>query len=363
MNSTTIKWLFVLLCISYANNAIAQFTITYDHLIHPGDSVSRKQLDTTNFSYGNAGSNVIWDYSTINFIGQNPTIFYTSGSPTYCMTYPANIAFGYASSWPAPPAHNYTYFLSDSTQFSYVGSCYFHAFGGTINLVYSDPLAISVAPLGFQDSLTDTFLATELSGTSILDTNIHDGYSQFIYDAYGELRLPWAIYSNVARVKQIIYQKDTALSSPNGPGEVNIYNGIAFSWYDINTRGTVLVYGEGVITNIPPNGPTTNTPYKVLVAETNLTTGLYAPVSSKKSFNLYPNPSNGKFTIHASEFKNFNEPAYIKVRDLQGRTIHQLVVSDKLDNYEIDLTAVDKGMYIVTLIVKGTCYSKKVMIQ
>jgi len=73
---------------------------------------------------------------------------------------------------------------------------------------------------------------------------------------------------------------------------------------------------------------------------------------------IYPNPSNGRFTI---EFKNNNEVNGIKIFDLTGKMVYNELFDD---NYkEIDLSNLAKGVYILQMIVEDNELSTKLLIE
>jgi hypothetical protein len=65
----------------------------------------------------------------------------------------------------------------------------------------------------------------------------------------------------------------------------------------------------------------------------------------EKTFKIYPNPNDGKFSV---ELKNFNSPVQIQVVNMLGATIYQ---SDLLDseNYAIGLSGLQNGIYFVKI--------------
>jgi hypothetical protein len=77
---------------------------------------------------------------------------------------------------------------------------------------------------------------------------------------------------------------------------------------------------------------------------------LITHLESENSFNevsVYPNPSNGVFTIEmSSEMKSHNEVPYA-IYDLTGKVIEQSSISGSRKN--IDLSGEKKGVYIMTI--------------
>ena len=76
-------------------------------------------------------------------------------------------------------------------------------------------------------------------------------------------------------------------------------------------------------------------------------------------FNIYPNPSNGIFTIESS----FKEISSLKVFDIQGKLIKEIpTISNNTNNIKIDLSNLDKGIYFVIINSGSNYYSRKVMV-
>jgi len=106
-----------------------------------------------------------------------------------------------------------------------------------------------------------------------------------------------------------------------------------------------LAEGEVIVNNANVNVPV-------------MLVGIYDVISS--SFNLYPNPSNGTFNITTSAVIGYESD--ITVFDLTGK----LVYTGKLQGNDvnvIDLSAQEKGMYILQIIVEDKVYNKTLVIQ
>jgi hypothetical protein len=79
----------------------------------------------------------------------------------------------------------------------------------------------------------------------------------------------------------------------------------------------------------------------------------------EKSVKIYPNPNIGKFTL---ELSNFENPVKVSMVNMVGATIYsrQQIISGI---YEMDLSGIDKGIYIVRIIDGETLLSKKIVVQ
>jgi uncharacterized membrane protein len=81
---------------------------------------------------------------------------------------------------------------------------------------------------------------------------------------------------------------------------------------------------------------------------------------TSSSFNVYPNPSNGTFNLTTSAVMGYD--SNVSVYDLAGK----LVYTRKLEGNDlnvIDLSAQEKGMYIMQIIVEDKVYNKTLVIQ
>jgi len=82
----------------------------------------------------------------------------------------------------------------------------------------------------------------------------------------------------------------------------------------------------------------------------------------EQDIKIYPNPSDGKFSV---EFEGFmNENYTIKVFNLIGANIFTKVTSGTKDKEEIDISYLAKGMYFVSIETEnGSIMSKRIIIQ
>lgn len=70
-------------------------------------------------------------------------------------------------------------------------------------------------------------------------------------------------------------------------------------------------------------------------------------VSKEIIFNLYPNPSNGLFYVNTFQLES--SVYEINIMDLSGKMVHQSLVNAAQANKKIDLTHLNKGVYIMTI--------------
>ncbi len=105
------------------------------------------------------------------------------------------------------------------------------------------------------------------------------------------------------------------------------------------------------------------TPYSVEV-DAFKTTGMteqlkLSAVTGPDNFMIYPNPSNGVFTLSLTGIDN---SVNINITDIKGQEVYNQLFSGSITN-DIDLSALSKGMYYVRLISRDGIQVKKIVVQ
>jgi hypothetical protein len=78
---------------------------------------------------------------------------------------------------------------------------------------------------------------------------------------------------------------------------------------------------------------------------------------NNSKFNVYPNPTNGLFTIELDD----NEKYDVAVNNVLGQTVYSTNTDGM--NTTIDLSNFDKGVYNVELKNKNAIYTEKVIVE
>jgi ligand-binding sensor domain-containing protein len=89
-----------------------------------------------------------------------------------------------------------------------------------------------------------------------------------------------------------------------------------------------------------------------------LNTPEYLKPTQSNEFNLFPNPTNGKFTI---ELSNYSKNQQIEIYNLSGQLIKSLKTTTP--KVQIDLSAFPKGLYFIRVKNGKTVLSKKVVLH
>ncbi len=330
--------LLIIFAFILSQKSFAQFTITSQQFLSDGDSIYESLLDTTNFNPGNSGMNVLWDYSSVNVNYYNSRLFRygnTTNPPLANFSgLQANTFGGFYS--------NYYYF--DSTNFNYVGYNTYdtHLWGSSES--FTDNMLMLKSPFQYLDSFTDNFSGTyqsHYSGGSG-SGNIY-GIITKTYDAYGELRLPWANYSNVARLQVTIVYTDN-IGNP-----INVISG--YEWYEENTHAFILSYTYNA---------TTNSGKSLIAQSNNPINGIEIP-NQLNQLTIYPNPANGKFQIEIPEKLSNEKNIFIKIFDVMGKCIFKNTF-DSQNNSALINTNFSNGIYTVVLGNENVLFKNKLVV-
>ena len=147
------------------------------------------------------------------------------------------------------------------------------------------------------------------------------------YDGYGTLILPVGTFTNVYRTH--------SYDSMNAFSKIHSYN-----WFDADRR-LLTIYDNGTFKDATFYG---------MPAQS---TGVHA-ISKSLSFNIYPNPGNGNFTL--------NTPA-ANGRYVILNAVGQIVESRELEQESTNITLSLKGVYVLTLFAEGQFLTRKIVVE
>ncbi|MCX6230943.1 MAG: T9SS type A sorting domain-containing protein [Bacteroidetes bacterium] len=307
--------------------AQANFTSADMPNIGDHDTVNYLNYQTiTNNLDAETGNGYNWNFTTLPF-STYPN-FYTVDS-FRVKTHTVSQPFTNAS------IEEYVYdgTAGDVNLFSYSNdTLYFHRLGSVLNgSAYIPPIAYIAFPIQFNH-------------TSVIKSNFYQGSvilgmrtTTTLYDGFGTLQMPNnKTFTNVFRIKKI--EKDTSYLT-------NTSNtAISYIWYKQGGQIPLLRLAFSGSTNL----------YFVFGSRAKNTSTVIIENNNPMNFSIYPNPSNGIFSI--SELNSV--PDNIEVYNIVGEKIIQLHKS-----IEINLTDFPKGCYFVKIFQGNTSVTKRIILQ
>ncbi len=302
--------------------AFSQLTITNNQFLAPGDSIFQTCLDPANFDTGAAGPNVIWDYTNVSvelFNCQEDIYTLPQDTSIHNILVTNRNFFGFLTG---------DSIYVDSTRMSLAGISYTDTQQSTGTTTYYNKKLLLPNPFNYQDSFTDTFAGITTGQSSSGQTFLYNIYGAVYkyYNAYGELRLPWGIYPNVARLLVITYDTD----SDGIPYQYTK----GYEWYDESSHDFVLTYIRHSWNSL-----------FTLKGQRRFPTNISTP-SPENSLHIYPNPTRGKFTVDVPD-RLSNSELIIRIYDMLGR---ETLESNLLNrNGQVDITSFSPGIYCVVL--------------
>jgi plastocyanin len=286
----------------------AMMMIVIIAVFSPGNANATKHIITVqNFSFNPAS---ITDVS----VGDTMRWEWVSGShTTTSTTIPAT-----AATWDHP-------LNSANTSFEYKVTV-----SGTYNYKCT-PHAVSMGMVG-------SFIATGSTPTlTVLPGN------QNVTAVAGSTSFSVTSNSNWTTVSD----KDWCSLTPSGTG-----NGIITATYTVNPTNAIRV--ASAMINVPGLEP-------VMVTVTQDLSHVSVIENPGKNFRIYPNPTNGKFTVSMGD--NYNKPARIAVLNAIGKEVYTQI-ADGAENYYFDLASLARGSYFVRVISEeGVKVNKLVLIK
>lgn len=92
------------------------------------------------------------------------------------------------------------------------------------------------------------------------------------------------------------------------------------------------------------------------------------PLDTKKiiennlSFQFYPNPSDGEFTIKLNGESNVNDIAQVTIHDLGGKEVFQKDISLNTSS-NVSLSAIHSGVYFATVVYQNQVFREKIIVH
>lgn len=317
--------------------SIATAQLTQDNEPAVG-STSMYVVDTSEFMPSMAGllavsgATAVWDYSAVVMsAGSTQNVVVTNSSNSLYPSATKTLTQGTIVQ----------YFHSTATERILDGYTYdAGAPIGTVDVVYDiDPAIMMTYPFAFGSSLQDDFEGTASTGMGDF------GFTGRVYssiDGTGTLMLPGEEVSDVFRLKMI----DTVLAT-NVPfvGEIELIR-TQFEYYKLATSNMPIFIDASI--EISGMG-----------AERQILSSILSTVNvdnaTIENLEVYPNPSNGTFTING----NFSK-GNVEVTDMAGRIVFTGEINA---GSTVKLKDAKSGIYMVKVSAEGKTAMQKLTVK
>ncbi len=268
---------------------------------------------------GTIGNAQVWDFSN-----------YSYTSPVWEETHrdlDASEALDYPAATVAVQANGTINYYNQSADSTVIVGRYSETNG--IGSIFTNYQTEFDSIITYNTLYNDSFSYQYYSGPNLITV---EGNSSWIASAEGELRTPTAIYSNTYKVTR----KSTLEFYTQGT-LVQTVNATRASWYSENFTSVLM--------EVEYNDYDNSTVGRFLENES------FTSVQTleKDDFLVYPNPSNGVFTIRCED--NGEALVNITITDVSGRKVFTENIENCSGNYEkkIDLTELKAGRYLLKI--------------
>jgi len=143
---------------------------------------------------------------------------------------------------------------------------------------------------------------------------------------------------------------------------------LVYTWYDGNNNiigvtdtGAFIItptFDGEVFSVIVTDSCTTPTKTENISIVVEICTGINETLSDF-GLTIYPNPSNGEFTIEKPI--DLNETVHIKILDVTSRLILETTIDKESQNKRIDISKYDSGIYYIQLIINDQVSVKRIL--
>lgn len=282
---------------------------------------------------GDAGLDVIWDFTTINpHANQNGIVAEEGGDTPYLDFSAANYFLNYNN------GEAFEYFGVTDTTFDYYGAFQEYA----VEMVYSDPMTYLRFPMDLGDEFSDNYVANYTIQQVITGETV--GSSHVVVDGYGLLKLPWG-EMNAYRVTSQISQTEV-FTNPNGTFE-GFFEGTSTIWVVPGFPIPAMAILSGTA-SIPSLSITEQQSSATFIGNFE-----FVGLTDKEivsDLNVFPNPATTKMNI--SFTKQSSEAVDIALYDVRGRKLKNISKAGQGAGFfeqQIDVSDLPAGFYLLKL--------------
>lgn len=289
-------------------------------------------------SIGSSGTDVIWDFSSMELDIQDTISCDLPNSTPFYSDYPnSNFSLKFDAIPTAPRDNKFVYYRIENDSLNLIAQEYDNGTHPAWFDSYSDYKTDLIFPFTYNDNYIDSFTRSyfDMSGS---DWHYLTGSTQINVDGYGKLVTPDGdIIHNTLRVHQITHQRDS-----NHIFGINESVQSSYYWYSSNEQGPILQLDVNPSDNSVINGYY-NKKHTDLVSIT----------TSQKvnKFQIFPNPASSILTVSGLEGNS-----KLTFTNINGNQVYTLL--SNLETSTINVSRWSKGVYFLTVTDDSVAVSK-----
>jgi hypothetical protein len=299
---------------------------------NPNIGYSSYTVTNNEFTPGSAGSNQMWDLSSVGNTSVLNNSYTDINSTPYASQFPsANLS--------SNNSENYHFYKTTTAALTVIGSV---SLPNGIVFNYSDGIDILRYPFTFGDDYTDQIAATYSNGTLLY----RYGSISVTGDGWGILILPGATHMNVLRIHKVESFRD---SSAIG---ITDYEIDGYYWYKEGVKEPLAYTSKFSVTI---NGTTVTSNFGGYSLSS---VGLEESILNS-NFILTPNPVNDELNIQlkSTSFDNLN----CKIINSVGKEMQDIMPMNHIisNSTKIDVSGLKNGVYILQIIDSSSLLESK----
>lgn len=330
---------FILLLSVTVSNAQLTLTKAFNGAV-VGDVFIQNSYDSTSVINKTTGTNKLWNYSSVvtGTAQSNNTTYTTVASiPGASAAFPTATLASFSP--PLNPGTSYYIFKNNPTADEILGT-----FSGTTATPYSNTEIDMTYPFSYGSGFTDVTAYSSGTGTN---TTAQSGTLTLTGTGTGTVVLPGNItLTNCLQVKLAGVLTATFLGSPL---TVTI---TGFYYYHASQKFPVATLSYAKISYMSQ----VNNDFNFQINNNIIPVSGIKENHNNFSFNLFPNPVNDKITITTDT--NAPKQMQASIMDISGKLLSSEIIDTDLKNY-VDVSGLEKGIYILTLNANGISSRKK----
>ncbi len=299
------------------------------------------------------GNSAVWDYSQLGkYTSQLRTINIIDPSTT-------TNASSFTGSTSAFEIQNFitTYSSSTSGARNSQGFVFQEpTFGNVIAEYSSNNEVLMTYPFAYSNTSTDNFAGTlSFSLNGIPQNPSCTGSVTSTIDGQGSLKVGNTTIPNVIRYRI----EDHTLATITFVGDIEFIR-TQYEYYDLaNSQMPIFIHANAIIQNVGSTTPLIDRSLVLSSIQPTNIVGANAGISYNNiaNFSVYPNPTKGELNFKGV----FSSDAQARLIDHTGREI--LGAFSLINGSKIDLSAVNKGMYIIEITNNGIKTSQNIVVE